>query len=259
MKTIAVAGLQDEAAKSQFAAQFAEQCAQRGLGTLFLDLDTQGQASRMLSQSASAAASPVPASLFFNELAFVAQMVPDASAGRVVLASADQGLEMCSESGLSAMQALTDSLEAVEQKFNLCVLCTSSTKSALAAAAQKTATWTMVPVFSSGKLSSLVLKSHYRVITVSSSAQSTMDAMCAAALSALGLSGLVSPAAMMGVKVEEMGSVASEQQQAYLSRVYERLSAVQGMTAMAREEVKKELESLLSMPALIQQSAALAA
>lgn len=250
MKTIAVAGLQDEAAKSQFAARFAAECAKRGLGTLFVDMDQQALATKQLAQSAAAVASPVPASLFFNELAFQEKLVPDASSGRVVLAGADQGLKLCREKGMSAVQALESALDLVQQKFNLCVLCTSSSAAELAQAAQKTATWTMVPVFAEGQLSSLVLKSRYRVVTVTRSEKSTMESMCAAAVQALGLADLVSGAAQqtMGAKVEEFAAAASAAgEQAYFNRVYERLGSVQGMTAYAREEVKKELAALLPM------------
>lgn len=254
MKTIAISGLQDEAAKSQFAAQFAELCAQRGLGTLFIDLDQQALATAQLARSLACVTSPVPASLFFNELAFQQQLVPDATSGRVVLAAADAGLGMCSETGLSALQAVNNSLQAVEQKFNLCLLCTSSSKPSLSAAAKKAVTWTLVPVFSQGSLMSLVLKSHYRVITVSRGATGSMEAMCCAALQALGLAAVVSQSSSMGVKVEEIGCVSYDQQEVYFSRVYERLGSMQGMTPHAREKVKKQLEDLLCMPSVLQQS-----
>lgn len=254
MKTIAIAGLQDEATKSQFAAQFAELCAQRGLGTLLIDLDMQAQATAQLAQSSACVTSPVPASLFFNEFVFQQKLIPDAASGRVVLAAADAGLGMCNETGLSALQAVSNSLQAVEQKFNLCLLCTSSSKPALSDAAKKAATWTLVPVFSQGSLMSLILKSHYRVITVSRGPTSTMEALSCAALQALGLAAVVSQSSSLGVKVEEIGCVSCDQQEAYFSRVYERLGSVQGMTTYAREAVTKQLEDLLCMSSVLQQS-----
>lgn len=101
---------------------------------------------------------------------------------------------------------------------------------------------------------SLVLKSHYRVITVSRGATGSMEAMCCAALQALGLAAVVSQSSSMGVKVEEIGCVSYDQQEVYFSRVYERLGSMQGMTPHAREKVKKQLEDLLCMPSVLQQS-----